>query len=428
MKEFRVLGCVSELYSSNDGANTYSVVGTKTDVGGNVSTDMSTYNLSTSEYTNITGEISGITFQHTCILYNTEFNIGYGVVNISSNVTGFGGVKYGADYSANYTARSLVDKYYVDSVATGLNVHGAVSLATTSSDGNLPLTGLTESIDGVVVSAITSTNNRILVKNQTDGSENGIYSATTGSWGRTADYNFEPSGEISNGDLIPVLSGSSNANTQWILVTQNPIISGDTLTYSLFSQQQGIIDGNGICVTTVGGNRQVDVKLSGSNPGLCFDATALELDYNIFSSGLTVTTGSVSVNADNSTIIGSEIPVRFGTSCALVVDSNDFSYSLASNGLTKTGSYITLGGALTGDTTITGGGLYDLNLNTLDSFALGFDNGAVITDSAGTPHGICYAGNYGSGFVDRSLVDKGWVNTAITGTTYTVLDDGSLSS
>ena len=44
------------------------------------------------------------------------------------------------DYSSNYTSRSLVDKGYVDSVATGLNIHASVDVATTSAitlSGNL---------------------------------------------------------------------------------------------------------------------------------------------------------------------------------------------------------------------------------------------------------------------------------------------------
>jgi hypothetical protein len=46
--------------------------------------------------------------------------------------TGATGIVYAADYSLNYKPRSLVDKGYVDSVATGLNIHAAVYAATTS--------------------------------------------------------------------------------------------------------------------------------------------------------------------------------------------------------------------------------------------------------------------------------------------------------
>ena len=55
------------------------------------------------------------------------------------------GIKYASDYSATYDPRSLVDKGYVDSVATGLNIHASVVAATTTS---ITLSG-NQTIDGV---------------------------------------------------------------------------------------------------------------------------------------------------------------------------------------------------------------------------------------------------------------------------------------
>ena len=46
---------------------------------------------------------------------NTEFNFKSGSSTISSDIVDFEGLKYGADYSANFVDRSLVDKAYVDS-------------------------------------------------------------------------------------------------------------------------------------------------------------------------------------------------------------------------------------------------------------------------------------------------------------------------
>lgn len=335
---------------------------------------------------------------------------------ITDNTASPRGLVYAADYSNTFIDHSLVDKYYVDSIATGLNVHGSVTVATTE---DITLSGLTI-VDGIS----TTTGMRVLVKNQSSGQFNGIYSASTGIWGRTADYNFEPSGEVANGDLIPVLSGNTNANSQWILTTPNPITSGKTLTYSKFAQQQGMVAGDGICVTTVGANRQVDVKLSESTPGLCFDNTSLELNYNIFRYGLTCsqTSGNVDVKAAYCSAIGSEIPVALdtgNTSCKLYVDSCTIKTCLnpvinANNGLTKAGCTVSLGGALTGDTTINGNdGAYDLNISNLDSFNLGFNNISTITDS-GTNGGLRYAADYSGNYVTRSLVDKGYVDGQIT--------------
>jgi len=326
------------------------------------------------------------------------------------------GLQYADDYTSTYCDRSLVDKYYVDSIATGLNVHAAVVAASTV---NLPLTGTTGTVDGVAVTAITAVNNRILVKSQTNAALNGIYSATTGAWGRTDDYDFTPSGEISNGDLIPVISGTSNANSQWINVSDNPIVSGDSINFSVFSQQQGIVAGNGICVDTVGSNKQVSVKLSPSNAGICFDSDALELDYNVFTCGLdTSTAGEVRVCASLTPATGTEIPVLIGTGGALFVDRDDFSYTTASNGLTKVDTNVTLGGALTGDTSINGaGGAYGLSLLSLSAFTLSFGSSNITDNSGG--QGLVYSANYAGTFIDNSLVSKYFVNNAITGSTLT---------
>ena len=122
------------------------------------------------------------------------------------------GIQYASDYSLTYNSRSLVDKGYVDTIATGLNVHTAANLTTTGT--TIGLSGVTV-IDGVT----TTTGMRILVRNQTNGALNGIYSASTGAWGRTNDYDFSPAGEIRNGDLIPVTNGLTQNNTLWALTT-----------------------------------------------------------------------------------------------------------------------------------------------------------------------------------------------------------------
>jgi hypothetical protein len=196
------------------------------------------------------------------------------------------GIQYNADYSSGYTARSLVDKGYVDSIATGIIVKAAVEIATT---GPITLSG-NQTIDGV----LTTTGMRVLVKNQASGATNGIYSATTGAWGRTSDFNgIAPDGDVSNSDYMTVISGNTNKNTSWILQTPNPITVGVTsLTFALFSTIQGTIAGNGICVTQSGGDNVIAIKLA-SNCGLCSDASGLYI---------TPTIGGVGICFDGNTL------------------------------------------------------------------------------------------------------------------------------
>ena len=78
-----------------------------------------------------------------------------------------------------------------------------------ASTANLPLSGLA-AIDGVVPVA----GDRILVKNQAAGAENGIYVAAAGSWVRATD--FDEDAEVNAGSLVPVEEGATQADTLWI--------------------------------------------------------------------------------------------------------------------------------------------------------------------------------------------------------------------
>ena len=201
------------------------------------------------------------------------------------------GVEYNADYSSTFGPNSLVSRTYVDIVATGLQVHEAVEVATTTA---IVLSGLT-TIDSVQL----TTGMRVLVKNQSSGATNGVYSASTGIWGRTSDFDGSPFGEVVSGAYMAVISGATNKNTSWILTTPNPIYIGITpLTFVLFNTTQGTVAGNGICVTSAGGNYNVSVKLA-NNCGLCSDASGLYVNSAIAGTGLQYTTGVINLNGSS---------------------------------------------------------------------------------------------------------------------------------
>ena len=75
-------------------------------------------------------------------------------------------------------------------------------------------------------------NNRVLVTAQSTGSENGIYIVTTvgagsnGTWVRTSDA--DATGDIKAGTIIMITEGTTYADTQWKLTTDNPITIGST--------------------------------------------------------------------------------------------------------------------------------------------------------------------------------------------------------
>jgi hypothetical protein len=138
------------------------------------------------------------------------------------------------------------NKGYVDAVAQGLVVKEAVVAATTENQtGTYNASGLTftytstgtPSIDSV---SITATGTRVLFKDQTTGSENGIYALTTsGDTGvsaiftRADDYNS--SLEASAGSFAFVLSGATNANKQFVQTTIAPVLDTDPLVFTVLN-------------------------------------------------------------------------------------------------------------------------------------------------------------------------------------------------
>ena len=91
---------------------------------------------------------------------------------------------------------------------------------------NITLNGL-QAIDGVTVAA----GDRVLVKNQTNGVQNGIYVANTSDWAR--DVDFSGPGDLAQGTLVLVVSGSANGSTVFQLTTTNPVIDSTTLTFAV---------------------------------------------------------------------------------------------------------------------------------------------------------------------------------------------------
>lgn len=87
--------------------------------------------------------------------------------------------------------------------------------------GNIVLSGLL-TVDGVVLVA----GDRVLVKAQTVGTENGIYVAAAGAWTRATDA--DDGAEISHGALVPVEEGTASGNSLWMVATDGTVTIGTT--------------------------------------------------------------------------------------------------------------------------------------------------------------------------------------------------------
>jgi uncharacterized cupin superfamily protein len=164
------------------------------------------------------------------------------------------------------SAQDAATKAYVDAVKTGLDVKDSVKVATTA---NITLSG-TQTIDGVAVSA----DERVLVKDQSTGSENGIYDCKAGAWARSSD--FDANSEVTSGAFVFVEQGTASADAGYVLTTDGTITVGSTaLSFTQFSGAGQITAGDGLQKT--GNALSADLKANG---GLVIESAEIALKLN----------------------------------------------------------------------------------------------------------------------------------------------------
>lgn len=184
-------------------------------------------------------------------------------------------------------AQDAATKNYVDSVVQGLDVHPSVRLASTvavpgatytataGTSARGQFTTMPNTLDGISLGA----GNRLLVKDQASGAQNGIYVVSTlgtganGVWDRATD--FDQDAEVTAGAFTFVEEGTANADSGWVLTTNNPITvggaSGTTLSWSQFSGAGQITAGAGLTKTA----NTLDV---GQGTGIVVGADTVALD------------------------------------------------------------------------------------------------------------------------------------------------------
>jgi hypothetical protein len=130
-------------------------------------------------------------------------------------------------------------KNYVDNVAQGLNVKSPCLVATTVS---ITLVG-GQTIDGVTVVA----GDRVLVKNQSVASQNGIYVVQTTAWTRSSD--MDTWAEVPSAFTF-VETGTTQADTGWVCTSDPGGTIGTTaINWSQFSAAGSYTAGTGLTLT-----------------------------------------------------------------------------------------------------------------------------------------------------------------------------------
>ena len=204
-------------------------------------------------------------------------------INISPHGTGSIIVPSGYEDRAGFQNQSLANKAYVDQVAQGLDTKPSCKVGTTadlSATYNNGTLGVGATLTASIVGALSlddvavSVNDRVLVKDQTDATENGIYTVTTVGDGSTefvltrATPEDQPA-ELSGGAFVFVEDGTLNANNGYTFThTGAPTFGTTDLDVAQFSGAGQITAGAAL---TKSGNT-IDVEVDGASVEVSGDA------------------------------------------------------------------------------------------------------------------------------------------------------------
>ena len=249
-------------------------------------------------------------------------------------------------------AQDAATKAYVDAARSGLDVKASCRVATTA---NITLSG-TQTIDAV--SAIAG--DRVLVKNQTDESENGIWVVNASTWSRSDDADTDA--KVTAGMFTFIEEGPTNGDSGWVLTTDNPITVGTTdLIFSQFSGAGQIEAGDGL--TKTGST----INAVGTTNRITVTADAIDISDSYVGQSTITTLGTITTGTWNGTTIGvanggtgattlTGYLVGNGTSAvtaSATIAGSDISGDIAGNAANVTGTVAIANGG-TGATTAAG--------------------------------------------------------------------------
>ena len=280
-----------------------------------------------------------------------------------------------AQVAATPTAdQDVANKAYVDSVAQGLDIKASCLYTTTN---NITLSGLGTQAGGDWPSTLTA-GSRILVKNQTNQAENGIYAASSSGWTRTADMNNWS--EVP-GSFTFIEDGATLSATGWVTTAGSTGTIGVTnMPWTQFSGAGTYTAGNGLQLIS----NAFSVKLNGTS----LDASSSGLRISTTWPGQTsiTTLGTIGTGVWEGSDVGvahggtgasDAANARLNLSAAVLGANNDITSMSAITGAIATPTYIQFNTTQTPLPTDATGRLYYNNDDQFQTLAFQMNGNAV---------------------------------------------------
>ena len=286
----------------------------------------------------------------------TELNLLDGITAIDTDLSTTAGTH-------TTLVSALAAKTYIDNTRSGLEVKDSVVVATTA---NITLSG-TQTIDGVAVTA----GQRVLVKDQTLATGNGIYVVAAGAWSRSTDA--DTADELNSGCFFFVEKGTENADNGFVMSQDLTIVFGTTdITFSQFSGAGQITAGSGLAKTG-------DTMLVNTGTGITVTSDNIVIDTAWAGQAAITTVGTIGTGTWNGTAISATYGgTGLNTSSATGV-------GIVTSGTWTTPAQLTVGFGGTGASTFASNGiLYGNGAGTIQATAAGTD-GYFLKSNSGTP-------------------------------------------
>ena len=222
-------------------------------------------------------------------------------------------------------AQDAATKAYVDAVKTGLDIKDSVDIATTADLAYTYSNGagtLTNGSNGVITldGVALTLNMRVLVKNQDDAEENGIYyvstaGAVSAALVLTRATDADAAAELTGGSFTYVEQGTIGSENGYVFTHNGTPTMGTTeLTVSQFSGAGQVIAGAGL---TKSGNT---LNAIGTADAITVSADAITIANTYAGQGSIVTVGTVTTGRWQSTT--EDIGVAYGGTGASTFTSN----------------------------------------------------------------------------------------------------------